>query len=434
VAGSIYDKDEIFVIECQADSGFFSILVLGYYTDPIPYDADPGYLKFALQSLPNVGNVEVRMQSDNDTSLPAVCAPDKIIATEIVFLDYHGDRPPIFLTRNTSNTRQWPTGGERLSLSTADDEMPILRMATMHWLYCPPCPECFGRIYFTYRNSVSTKVNITSNNATADIISAVLGLDELISSGWSNLGIEVAINGITYAYDSDDYNNSVCSPYIGTTTMIKLVSDYGNIDPLGLLDGSSLSPTDKRSPANITFTTNAANGTLFECSNQGSCDYGSGMCQCVQDLTLGVYNYRAISSDGKGNQGGKGDCGYIAVTPNKCLFAGLECSGHGVCSNETFACNCYDEWFGILCSFKQCPKGRAFFDEPVASDTAHQYAECSNAGTCDRRTGYCICRSGFTGPACEIKDCPRDSSTGMTNVLLLPFSLLDCWLVLPSLR
>jgi len=39
---------ETFTIECQADAGFFVLLVLGVHTDPIPYNADVGMLKRIL--------------------------------------------------------------------------------------------------------------------------------------------------------------------------------------------------------------------------------------------------------------------------------------------------------------------------------------------------------------------------------------------------
>jgi hypothetical protein len=80
--------------------------------------------------------------------------------------------------------------------------------------------------------------------------------------------------------------------------------------------------------------------------------------------------------------------------------------------------------FALISRFSQGP---AIFDEPILNDTAHLLAECSNAGLCDRLSGYCACRPGFltlfifvvpvillwcigfSGPACQLRDCPRDS-------------------------
>ena len=41
------------------------------------------------------------------------------------------------------------------------------------------------------------------------------------------------------------------------------------------------------------------------------------------------------------------------------------CSGHGVCSNTTGFCECFDNWGGANCAIGQCPQGMAWFDEPT---------------------------------------------------------------------
>jgi hypothetical protein len=47
-------QQQKFHIQCAADFGFFSIFAMGQYTPPIPYDADPGYVKWALERNKNV--------------------------------------------------------------------------------------------------------------------------------------------------------------------------------------------------------------------------------------------------------------------------------------------------------------------------------------------------------------------------------------------
>lgn len=44
------------------------------------------------------------------------------------------------------------------------------------------------------------------------------------------------------------------------------------------------------------------------------------------------------------------------------------------------------------------------------ANTAHQQAECSARGMCDRGTGVCTCVEGYTGDACQRTSCPKDCS------------------------
>jgi hypothetical protein len=50
---------------------------------------------------------------------------------------------------------------------------------------------------------------------------------------------------------------------------------------------------------------------------------------------------------------------------------------------------------------RSCPTGTAWGDRPYSTDNAHQLAECSNAGVCDRGSGICRCFEGFTGSSCQ---------------------------------
>ena len=68
------------------------------------------------------------------------------------------------------------------------------------------------------------------------------------------------------------------------------------------------------------------------------------------------------------------------------------------------------EWFGGDCTKRMCPKGKAWFDVPVASNVAHLMAECSNAGDCNYVTGECSCAKPYTGEACQYLGCLNDCS------------------------
>ncbi|RYH26016.1 hypothetical protein EON65_14955 [archaeon] len=45
-------------------------------------------------------------------------------------------------------------------------------------------------------------------------------------------------------------------------------------------------------------------------------------------------------------------------------------------------------------------------DYKVLPNSAHDYAECSNAGICNRNSGMCECYYGFEGAACQRMTCP----------------------------
>jgi hypothetical protein len=82
-----------------------------------------------------------------------------------------------------------------------------------------------------------------------------------------------------------------------------------------------------------------------------------------------------------------------------------DCSAHGRCHMEGQNCQCFHGFTGGDCSERTCPMGLAWFDVAVATDNAHNLAECSNQGICNRQTGSCSCQSGFEGSACDRRSC-----------------------------
>jgi len=85
------------------------------------------------------------------------------------------------------------------------------------------------------------------------------------------------------------------------------------------------------------------------------------------------------------------------------------CSGHGKCSANDL-CVCHQNWQGADCSERICPYELAFVDTPSRDNTAHYYAECSNKGLCDRKTGECKCFDGYEGKGCQRTSCPNECS------------------------
>ena len=82
-----------------------------------------------------------------------------------------------------------------------------------------------------------------------------------------------------------------------------------------------------------------------------------------------------------------------------------DCNSQGRCHTPGRICKCFDGFAGADCSQRMCPFGLAWSDLAIGTDVAHQSAECSNMGTCDRTTGKCTCREGWEGKACERKSC-----------------------------
>jgi hypothetical protein len=192
------------------------------------------------------------------------------------------------IVRSTANTRMWPSGSTALSLSGSTSSA-VLRFSTQHELSCGICANCFGRVYFQYGTSVSDPIDITTTAVESAVSTAIAGMEDLAAAMWTNLAVSV---------DSSDGSNRICSTTTAVTTTIELRSDYGNLPFLTLFDASYLDTTTTN-PANLTMRTNAAVDKVYECSNQGTCDYSAGQCQCYQSVLAGGIKYRADSSDGK---------------------------------------------------------------------------------------------------------------------------------------
>lgn len=411
-----YVVDEIFTLQCQANNGSFALGVLGQVTAPIPHDADPEYVRRVVSELDSVkGNVRVIMQ-ENRYGLPTVCEQLYPISTTIQLLNMPGQLPPMRVIRKLGASRQWPSSAHRLELGS---QAAPVHMVSIYTIECGKCIDCFGNVHFTYGDSVSDAVDITTAGASVAIEDAILGMEDFSGANWPGVTLNVS--------HEFPYQDKICvAGATNNTVYIEIYSDMGNIPGLGMIDGSYAMHSDyvtrgfSAESMNLTFRSNSGNGTLYECSNHGTCDRTSGTCHCASKHISGVQAFSAGSSDGNHNKGSNGDCGYIELSANfGCRHSANStnprdiCSGHGRCDTDTNECECSEGWNGIECAQATCPTDYPFFAEPnTVSKARWEKVECSNMGICNRKSRMCHCRSGFVGPACSILDCDRDPSTG----------------------
>jgi len=73
-------------------------------------------------------------------------------------------------------------------------------------------------------------------------------------------------------------------------------------------------------------------------------------------------------------------------------------------------CSCYAQFTGADCSLRACPFSLAWADTADGTNQAHYYAECSNKGMCDRKSGECQCFDGYEGKGCRRATCPDNCS------------------------
>jgi hypothetical protein len=275
---------------------------------------------------------------------------------------------------------------ERLCIS-GDDPMTGGQVDEIQDIECLcGAGDCSGSFRLFFRGELTTALSPTADSATIET-----ALEDLSSIG------EVSV---AFANDAQ----GICDPdNIATVTFL---TEHGNLPSIRVAYNGLSSSTPSTDYLNVTETQRGDKEDL-ECNGRGACSTNTGTCTCDALFE---------SSDGQGNAGYLGDCGY---TPNNTVSCPVdyldgECSGHGNCNAITDQCECYDDYSGFSCQKRSCPTGMAWFDEATTTDTAHAHVECSNRGLCDRAAGTCTCESGFEGAACERMTCPS-STTATCN-------------------
>merc|ERR1712072_976830 len=113
-----------------------------------------------------------------------------------------------------------------------------------------------------------------------------------------------------------------------TLTKIDFLQDFGNL-PLIVADGNGLALSASTSPKVSVSEVRAGTKEDEPCSNRGICDEEIGVCSCMDYMT---------TSDGYGNEGQRGDCGYASQQLVDC-------------PNENSPCNMK----GAACNVMSCP-------------------------------------------------------------------------------
>ena len=304
-------------------------------------------------------------------------------------------------------------------------------MVTRQRLRCPrgSCHQargrgpsnCTGGFYLGYDGQFTSKI---AWNATKEFVEKALSALSTFNedSDYGPLHVNVTGSNTVCNYDEKYYMNSTEEyDYLNAQNVtIDIRGKYGNVYNLTLLNSlwrvDSYTNPGYAYKEKVNLTLEASKGTKENayCSERGWCDFATGTCMCNK-LDTGSLQYDYKSSNGYGEPGNRGDCGYPAIEARGCPAGRIgdkwvQCGGkdRGHCDNATLICQCNADHYGADCMLQTCPFGPSWWGEARGSGQGHDLAECSNMGECERNSGLCDCREGFGGKACEKLLCPVD--------------------------
>jgi len=266
------------------------------------------------------------------------------------------------------------------------------------------CKATSGTFTLTFRKKTSEPIPF---NAEVDVMTEIFEAIPTVS------GVTISYAGIT---------TTACTS-LGNEIFILFTQDFNDV-PLVQVDGSKLVHKQvTQSPVLTAIEVKVGDKENEFCSNRGVCDPSGGICTCTAGFD---------TSDGAGRRGNsiynRGDCGYAFEVTTSCPGE-IACSGgtRGSCTGPpNFVCVCANGWQGADCSERVCISDVSWFDMPIATSHAHQEAECSNAGLCERSKGECVCAPGFVGTNCEKLICPGNNGdcNGVTNGVCVAMNVL----------
>jgi hypothetical protein len=126
-----------------------------------------------------------------------------------------------------------------------------------------------------------------------------------------------------------------------------------------------------------------------ECSNKGTCDRGSGECQCFTGYE-GAACQRTVCPDNCNDQGTCWPEKHLASKAGRVYEAPWDAMKH-------VGCLCDAGYRGPACDQQECPSGA----DPLSGYGNEAGRDCSGRGVCDYSSGICACFTGFFGTKCQ---------------------------------
>ena len=204
------------------------------------------------------------------------------------------------------------------------------------------CHADFGTFTLSFGKETTSPISVDSS--VADVMNALnalpslVGQDPKVSVSWTG--------GI----------NQVCIAS-GNQIQVTFLQSFGDL-PLIIPDGTHLGQTSVADTPIITAQKVITGDTESEvCSNHGHCDETTGVCECLTDW---------MTSDGYGNAGTRGDCGYLSSGTTSSCPGEPACLGKGHCSGPPdYRCQCETGRSGPDCALIDCPVGPSWFSMPT---------------------------------------------------------------------
>ena len=368
---------EVQTVTCIATYGYFALTFGGETTEALKWDSTATEVETKINDLSSVvGSVSVAFGS----SSLAACAASPGIGIAVTFSDIGNVASMVAVAA--------PAGKTRLAAT--------LEMQTL------TCTANSGTFTISFGSETTELINYNDPQATvANKLEALTTIGEV---------------SVVYSTGA-----RACST-TGVGIQVMFLTEIGNQAAFTVGGLAQLLDVAGAGTLTVAETTAGSLGTISVVETvQGS---GTGTTGTSRE-----YNFTASNGATAGMVAGYSysDCGWYPATVSECPSRMIEdtiagskfnytCSGHGHCAGApTWRCNCTTGFSGADCSLRECPTGRAWFDEATATNVAHaDGTECSNRGVCDHVTGLCKCQGGFLGAACERLACAQGIGPGET--------------------